>query len=48
MSKNTVGFVILGIISIAGLGLGGYTYYTTLVNPQIVENQGIILVGIWD
>jgi len=48
MSKNTAGFVILGIISIAGLGLGGYTYYTRLVSPQIVEKQGLILVGLWD
>jgi hypothetical protein len=48
MSKNTAGFVILGIISIAGLGLGGYTYYMTLVSPQIVEKQGLILVGLWD
>ncbi len=46
MSKNTAGFVILGIISIAGLGLGGYTFYMTSLNSQIEENQGLILVGI--
>jgi len=48
MSKTTAGLVILGIISITGLGLGGFAYYKTLVSPQIVENQGLILVGIWD
>ena len=48
MSKNTAGFIILGIISIAGLGLGGYTLYTTTLSSQIEEDQGLILVGIWD
>ncbi len=48
MSKNTAGIIILSIISLTGLGLGGYTFIMTLSPPPVVENQGLILVGIWD
>ena len=47
MSKNTVGFIFIGIISIAGLALGGYNFLTAqiFVAP---EESGYKLVGIWD
>lgn len=48
MGKNTGAIIILSIISLTGLGLGGYTFITTVVSPQDVGNQGIILVGLWD
>ena len=48
MGKNTGVIIILSIISLTGLGLGGYTFITTVVSPQVVGNQGIILVGLWD
>jgi len=48
MSKNTAGFVILGLISISALGLGGYSSYMTTLSSQIEEDQGFILIGIWD
>ncbi|MFW9949574.1 MAG: hypothetical protein ACFFKA_05560 [Candidatus Thorarchaeota archaeon] len=48
MSKNAAGFVILSLISISALGLGGYSYYLTLISPHIYEDRGLILVGIWD
>jgi len=47
MSKNSVGFIILGLISIASLGLGGYNFLVTqtFVRP---EESGPKLVGIWE
>ena len=47
MSKNSVGFIIFGLISIAGLGLGGYTFLVTQIFIQ-PEESGPRLVGIWD
>lgn len=47
MSKNTVGFIVLGIISIAGLVLGGYSFLTTQIFVE-PEESGPKLVGIWD
>jgi hypothetical protein len=48
MSKNLTGLVILGIISVSGLALGGYSFYMTVINPQIDEKGGLIVVGIWN
>lgn len=47
MSKNTLGFIIIGIISIAGLGLGSYTFLKTqiFVEPEETFPK---LVGFWD
>lgn len=47
MSKNTAGFVFLGIISIAGFALGGYSFLTTQIFVE-PEEPGPKLVGIWD
>lgn len=47
MSKNTVGFIFLGIISIAGLALGGYNFLTAQIFVE-PEEPGPKLVGIWD
>jgi len=47
MSKNSGGFIILGLISIAGLGLGGYTFFVTQIFV-IPEETGPNIVGIWD
>ena len=47
MSKNSVGLIILGLISIAGLGLGGYTFLVTQIFVQPEESEPR-LVGIWD
>ncbi len=47
MSKNTVGFIFLGIISIAGLILGGYSFLTTQIFVEPEEPRAK-LVGIWD
>lgn len=46
MAKS--GIIILIIISLTGLGLGGYTFIRTLAPPLVVENQRLILVGVWD
>ena len=48
MSKNTAMFVLLSIISISGLGLGGYSIYLTLINTQLAEKQDLKLIGLWD
>jgi len=48
MSKNTAGFVLLGIISISGLGLGGYSTYLTLISTQLAEKQELKLIGLWE
>lgn len=47
MSKNTVGFIVLGIVSIAGLVLGGYSFLTTQIFVE-PEEPGSKLVGIWE
>ena len=47
MSKNTVGFIVLGIISIAGFVLGGYSFLTTQIFVE-PEEPGSKLVGIWE
>jgi len=48
MGKNTAGFVLLSIISISGLGLGGYSVYLNLINTQLAEKQELKLIGLWD
>ena len=47
MAKNAIGFIILGIISIGGLGLAGYTFLQTqiLVEP---EEDFPKVVGLWN
>jgi len=46
MSKNSVGFIVLGIISIASFVLGGYSFLTTQIFVEPEESRSK-LVGIW-
>jgi len=48
MSERKSGIIILGIIAIAALGLGGYSFISNIFLSETSPDSGLILVGLWE
>ncbi|MBN1803312.1 MAG: hypothetical protein JW891_17505 [Candidatus Lokiarchaeota archaeon] len=48
MSDKNTGLILIGILAIAGLGLGGYLIVKNEIISPPSRNTGSILVGSWD